>query len=317
MGERWTVHPQVLAERSRLGVIRAATLESLGMESKAVWRRCLPGGPWQRMLPGVILLENGVPTDDQRVAAALLYAGPSAMVTGSHACLRHGLRRNELPDLDRVHLLIPHNERRLSGEFLAIERTRRFPRPVFRDDVPLAPLVRATSDAARRLRSVDPVGKLLIEAIQRGRCAPAALLAELNTGTKRGTALARRVLVEVEHLRSVAESHAKSLSDSLDIPPTHWNVNIFDSTGRHLGCPDGWWDDVALAWEIDSTEFHYFRDGYARTLERNTRYAGAGVVVVQTLPSRLKKDPEGVVAELKAAYVAAAARPRPHITTAL
>jgi hypothetical protein len=312
----WAERPELLVERSRLGVIKTSTLESLGMNSKAVWRRCLPGGPWQRLLPGVVLLENGAPTDDQRVAAALLFAGPRAVVTGAQACLRQGLRRSELPQADQVHVLVPHPHKLLSSEFLTVERTIRLPRPIVRGDVPLAPLVRATTDTARRLRVVDPVSKLLIEAIQRGRCAPPALLAELNAGTKRGTALPRRILEEVECLRSVAEAHSKLLSNSLDVPPTHWNVNIFDSRGRYLGCPDGWWEDVALAWEIDSAEFHYFRAGYARTLDRNTRYAGAGVVVVQTLPSRLENDPEGVLAELKAAYVAAAARPRPAVRIA-
>ncbi|TNC20305.1 hypothetical protein FG385_31085 [Amycolatopsis alkalitolerans] len=283
------------------------------MNSKAIWRRCLPGGPWQRLLPGVILLENGKPTHDQRIAAALIYGGPSAIVTGPHACLRHGLRRSEIPSLDCVHLLIPHDHKRLSSEFLVVERTRMLPRPVVRDGVPLAPLVRATTDAARRLRVADAVTKLLIEAIQRGRCTPQVLLAELDAGTKRGTALPRRILNEVECLRSIAEAHSRVLSEGLDVPPTHWNVNVFNETGRYVGCPDAWWDDVALAWEIDSTEFHYFHDGYARTLDRNTRYAGAGIAVVQTLPSRLERDPEGVLAEVKAAYRAAAARPRPSV----
>ncbi|MCR3747851.1 hypothetical protein LX88_001789 [Lentzea californiensis] len=77
--------------------------------------------------------------------------------------------------------------------------------------------------------------------------------------------------------------------------------------------PDTWCDEVGLAWEIDSNEFHYSKDAYARTLERNCRYAAAGISVVQTLPSRLRKKPDAVVAELRAAYTAAQARPRPAV----
>lgn len=306
-----------LAERSTLGVIKATAIEELGMDSKAVWRRCLPAGPWRRLLPGIILLENGTPSDDQRIAAALLYGGPSAMVTGAHACRLHGLRPTELPRLDHVQLLVPHSQKRLSVGFVTIERTRFVPRPVHRAGVSCAPLIRATTDAARRIGNADAVGKLLIEAIQRGRCAPSELLAELNAGTKRGTALPRRVLGDVERLRSVAEAHSYALSRRLKRPPSHWNVNIMDATGRYVGCPDAWWDDVGLAWEIDSTEFHYSRDGYARTISRNARYAGAGIVVVQTIPSRVEEAPAAVLAEIEAAYLAASARPRPDVQVSM
>lgn len=312
----WADHPELLQERSRHGVIKAGTLTALGMSSKTIWRRCQPGGPWQRLLPGIILLHNGKPTQDERVIAALLYAGPESVVTGVEACRRQGLRPRELPPGDGLHMLVQHEHKILSAEFVTVERTTRLPRPVVRDEVPLAPLVRATMDTARRLHSVEPIGQLLIEAIQRGRCAPEALRRELDLGSPRGTAIPRRLLAEWADLRSLAEARAKELSRQLPIPPTHWNVELRAADGSYLGCPDAWWDDIALAWEIDSFEFHFYRAGYKRTLARNTRYATAGVTIVPTLPSRLIEEPELVLAELKAAYQAAAARPRPPITLA-
>ncbi|MFF5990837.1 hypothetical protein [Prauserella flavalba] len=95
--------------------------------------------------------------------------------------------------------------------------------------------------------------------------------------------------------------------------PSHWNPTVYGPAGQYVGCPDAWWDDVGLAWEIDSFEFHFSRFDYARTLQRNTNYAAAGLTVVQTLPSRLIHEPGGVLAELGAAYRAAAARPRPTV----
>jgi hypothetical protein len=138
----------------------------------------------------------------------------------------------------------------------------------------------------------------------------------LDRGTKRGTALPRRLLAEWLDLRSVAEALAKELSKRLPVPPTHWNPVVHDALGNYIGRPDGWWEDVALAWEIDSVDFHFSRDDYARTLRLNTRYAAAGITVVPTLPSRLRDDPGGVVQELEAAYRAAAARPRPPVLLA-
>jgi hypothetical protein len=185
-----------------------------------------------------------------------------------------------------------------------------------RNNFPLAPIARATIDATRRLRSAEAVGQLLVEAIQRGRCSPRALDWEIEHGSPRGTALPRRLLNEWQDLRSVAESRAKNLSRQLAAVPSHWNAAIHDSAGRYIGQPDAWWDDVALAWEIDSVEFHFHRHDYGRTLERNSRYAAAGIPVVQTLPSRLKTAPEEVLAELKDAYASAAARPRPPVLRA-
>jgi len=307
---RWADAPAILFGRSRLGAIKVSSLIEFGMDSSTIYRRCLPGGPWRRLLPGVVLMQNSAPSDDQLVAAAQLYAGPSALLTGLEACRRHGLR---LPRNEDVHMLLPHGRKLRSCEFVTIERTHRMPAAVVRGGVPLAPLIRATLDAARRIRATEPVATLLIEAIQRGNCSPAALARELELGTPRGTAIPRRLLAEIEQLRSVAELHAYRVGKQLVVPPTHWNVEIRTAAGDYVGRPDAYWDDVGLAWEVDSYDWHYSAQGYAKTLRRNTRYAGAGVLVVQTLPSRLLRDPAAVIADLEGAYAAAAARPRPAV----
>ncbi|WP_410625171.1 hypothetical protein [Amycolatopsis sp. cmx-8-4] len=308
----WDEHPELLKRHARDGVIRAQHLESLGMHNRTIYRRCLPGGPWRRLLPGIVLLHNGESTRRERVVAALLYGGSRAMITGAEACRWYGLRVPEQFPASDVHLLVPHGQRVLSSEYVVAERTRRLPGAWTRQGIPLAPLVRATTDAVRRIRAEEPIGHLLIEAVQHGHCSPTGLASELDEGTKRGTAIPRRLLKEWVDLRSVAELRARKLADRLPNPPTHWNAGI-QSAGGYVGCPDAWWDEVALAWEIDSFEFHFTPDGYARTLRRNNRYAAAGIKVVQTLPSSLRDDPDGVLQELADAYTAAAARPRPSV----
>ncbi|MFD2466669.1 hypothetical protein [Amycolatopsis silviterrae] len=311
---RWAANPEIIAQHSTHQAIRAMTLESLGMNSKVIYRRCLPGGTWQRLLPGVILLHNNDPTPDQLVHAALLYAGESAIVTGEEACLRYGLR---LPSADgprQVHLLVPHRKKLNSAEFVTIERTRYLPAPWQRDGVPLAPIVRAATDLVRRTRNSESVSRILIEAIQRGSCSPQALAEELNRGSQRGTAIPRRLLAEWSDVRSVAEAEAQKLAALLPNPPTHQNAVLYDRSGGYAGRPDFWWDDVGLAWEIDSVEFHFRSADYARTLRRNTRYAALGIAVVQTLPSRLRTEPKAVLDELSDAYRAAETRPRPPVS---
>jgi hypothetical protein len=314
---RWELHPELLRERSRDGVVRAADLEALGIDSKTVYRKCLPGGQWRRLLPGIVQLQNHEPTTDQRATAALLYAGAGAQITGVESCRRQGMRSAHLPATHELHLLIPHERKIRSTGFVTIERTLRLPAPTVRNNFPLAPLVRSTTDVLRRLYDDEMCTQVLIESIQRGRCTPEMLLRELNNGSQRGTAISRRLLVEWTAVRSMAEAHAKRLSGRLVNPPSHWNVDVHDASGRYIACPDGWWEDVGLAWEIDSFEFHFTRDDYARTLDRNTRYAAAGLPVVQTLPSELTHDPAGVLTKLEAAYLAAKARPRPPVHLAL
>ncbi|ANN16927.1 hypothetical protein SD37_15580 [Amycolatopsis orientalis] len=148
----WARDPEWLYRHSRGGVITVARLGELGVPSMTCYRRCRPGKPWQRLLPGVVLLHSGTPTRRQLVDAALLYAGPDAMVTGAASCRRQGLAA--LPDHPfRVHVLIP-NEHKISGSgHVIVERTIRLPEPIVKGGVPLAPLVRSVLDECRRLGS--------------------------------------------------------------------------------------------------------------------------------------------------------------------
>ena len=290
-----------------------STLAALGVRPTVAYRRCAAGGPWQRPLPGVVLLGNAEPSRRQLVEAALLYAGPGALLTGLEACRIHGLK--QVPAQPGVHLLTPADRKVHGSDYVTIERTTRLPEAVHRDGLPLAPLARAVLDACRRLKEHDPVGALIADAVQRGRLRPSWLLHELELGSKRGTAVARAVLKDVVGgARSVAEIDAKRVWERTGLPPLEWNVGLYDPRGRYVATPDGWADDVGLAWEIDSFEYHFRRDDYARTVERNARYATAGVLLVQSLPTRLRQEPDRVAADLRAAYAAAAQRPRPAVT---
>ncbi|HTI27351.1 MAG TPA: hypothetical protein VL652_40585 [Kutzneria sp.] len=289
-----------------------STLAKLGVPDYTSYRRCQPDGPWRWLLPGILMLSNGQPTARQRLEAALLHGGPDALVTGTAAARQYGLQ--QVPPDDVIHMLIPHDQHIHSTGFAVVERTIHMPGAVSRNGLRLAPVDRAVLDAARRWRKIDPVRALLIETVQQNGSAPTDLMVELNFGSRRGTALPRRVLYELEvGLRSVAESHGLEVWRKSGLPPVVWNAPLYDTKGAFVAMPDAWFDDVALAWEIDSYDWHFDAKSYARTVARNTRYASAGIAVVQTLPSRLRSEPAAVIAELRAAYEAAQSRPRPPV----
>ncbi|MGW4112602.1 hypothetical protein ACWEFJ_17160 [Actinosynnema sp. NPDC004786] len=173
-------------------VIKTKDLKAAGVPGYVIDLKCRPGGPWQRLLPGVLLLGSAPPTRAERLRAAVAYAGPEAVVTGVDALHAHGLR--DLPPPPRIHLLQPSTTRRSCTDHVLLERTTRPPQVVSRHGLPLAEPARATLDAARQER--DPLRQhhLLATAIRSGLCTVPALAAELDAGSQRGTATPRRAL---------------------------------------------------------------------------------------------------------------------------
>ncbi|GAB3716393.1 hypothetical protein GCM10027598_26120 [Amycolatopsis oliviviridis] len=302
-----------LRQHSRHGVIRVATLEKLGVTQSTSYRRCQPGGRWTHLLPGIVLLSKEQPTARQRIEAALLLIDDLGVVTGFEAARRYGLR--QAGPHGTVHVLIPEQRKVRSVKFAIIERTIVMPERRVIEGVPLAAPARAVLDGVRRIRDLDPVRSLLIETVEAGLCSVGELSAELESGSRRGTALPRAVLRELAaEVKSVPEAEALAIWKRAQLPPAEQNVTILDAFGNYVGKPDSWCDELALAWEIDSYAFHFGREAYRKTLHRNNRYAAAGIVVVQTLPSRIREEPEKVIAELRAAATAAASRPRPAVS---
>ena len=313
-GNRTLVDIEALTGLFPHRIARASELIALGLSSRTIYARCGPGGAWQRIAPGIVLLSNAPPTRSQLIASALRHAGSGAIVTGWDALSRHGM--NTPAGLREVHVLVPHSRQVRSVEHVLIERTVKMPSPLLCKGFPIAPLPRAAMDAARRLQSTDAARALIGQVVQRGRVSPVQLRLELETGSSRGTALPRRVLGEVsDGIRSVAEAWARKLVLRSGLPLPQWNCPVRTPDGELLGIIDAWWDDVGLAWEIDSYQFHLSPASYAETLRRGSRLTAAGIIVVHTLPGRLRDEPAVVLDELRRAHQHAAVRPRPPVVS--
>lgn len=295
--------------------IKSSTLRSLGVAPKTLARYCLPGGPWQRILPGIILLHNGIPSGLQRVTAALMYGGPDSVLSGHAALAEHGFRRSA--SMSDVLLLIPASKHRVPTGFVQVERTWRMPDAsdiVERGSLRYVTSTRAVMDAARRTRRRNDCRALLAEVVQRGDTSVEEMAIELAEGSRRGTALPRSVLGELAAgAHSVEEIHAQRIYRRSGLPAMVHNREIETHKGEFVASPDGWLDDVAMAWEIDSIKHHLALADHEATVLRRARMQAKGIVVVCHLPRTLHHNPDLVVQDLRDNYRLAASRPRPRV----
>ena len=286
-----------------------AELMQLGVPRSTIVHRIGPRGPWQRLLPGVILAHRGRPTAREQRISAQKYGGPSSVVTGWHALDEHQVRVRRL---DRVHLLVPHSSHKTSHHFVTVERTRRCPAPVLSDRLRLAPISRAVVDACRRDEALDEIRALVAQVVQSRRCTPEALGQALDVAARQRTSRMLQAMREIDvGARSVAEADAHRAMQGSGLPPLEWNVELRTPQGELIGIPDGWYDDVALAVQIDSMEWHLSPELYKRTQRLQREMISRGIVVMPYAPSDIRRDPRRFLSQLETTRREAAKRPRP------
>lgn len=144
-------------------VVTVVTLMAVGVPRSTVAHRCRSGGPWTRLAPGIVKLNNAPPSRADRRRAALLHAGAGALITGLDALELDGMTRMPPPS-GPVHLLVPETSRRTGHGIALLERTGRLP-VASHGRWPTAPPARAVLDACRRLRVRDQVRATIAEAV--------------------------------------------------------------------------------------------------------------------------------------------------------
>ncbi|MGH3624322.1 MAG: hypothetical protein ACRDQ5_21475, partial [Sciscionella sp.] len=252
------------------------------------------------------------PSRRQRVLAALAYAGRQALVTGVDALSRCGVPLPE-SESEPVHLLLPAARRMNSRQFVLIERTTRLPAPIVVDGIGCAPPARAALDAARLERDQRRLDMLLGEPVRRGACTLPELRHELDSGSQRGSAAPRTLLIRMSsHVHSLAEHQARRVVAECPIPQPCWSVPLRDAGGALLGVVDAWWEEVGLVWDVGGAHAFRHASGPAREL-RNQALTANRVLVLRTNTTTLFNDPQRVRRSLAEAYLRASDRPRPDV----
>lgn len=333
---RLPLHPEDVTLR----VLSAAQLRARGVSAAQTSAQCLPGGPWQQILPGVYLLHPGPPTGRERLHGALLYAGRppasarrapadppetgcgygEAMVTGVAALALHGFAAaGPLGALHRIDVLVPRTRRLRSTRFVEVLRTAAMPRAVRVGEVPVAPVERALADAVAGTAEAAGVRRLLVEAVREGHCEPAAVVRELSEAKLLGRpAVVGAVDALLAEGRAAAEARLYAMVREHGLPDPVWNVELRLPGGPRLGAVDAYWPDHAVAVELDARAPRYGvpeRRGRAEDDPQWAAYTAKreqlerlGVTVVHLTPRKLREAADQQATVVRTALMAAADR---------
>ncbi|MFI8386049.1 hypothetical protein [Streptomyces sp. NPDC085540] len=291
---------------SRPRVLTLAQLREHGVTASDAAER-----PWQQILPGVFLLHSGPATSDERLHAALLYAGRrggEVMITGLAALALY--RFSSAPPLlalPHIDVLVPGTRRLRSTGDVRIVRTHTPPRSQEVTGLPVAPVARAVADAVTQLSDAGTVRRLLSEAVRGGHCEPAAVVRELTVARL----LNRPHVVDaVESLlaegRAIAEDRLYHLVRGCELPDPVWNVDLRLPGGPHLGGVDAYWPEHSVAVEIDTRTPRQGEDEqWSESVRKRETLERLGVTVIHITPRKLRDWPEQQAAVIRTALTAA------------
>lgn len=271
--------------------------------------RWVVGRRWRLVLPAVMATFTGRLDNRQRLVAARLWAGPTAQVSGATAVRWHGL--GDLPDDGMVRLLVGWGQSSTRCGFVVRGRTTRLDaRPVVSGVVAVCSRPRALVDAAREIRDVDAVRRLLLEAVQRRQVTGEQLLAEVEGGAAQGSRMVREALRTVATgAWSLPEADVLAeLARSTVLPRVWANPSLETPDGRRLPTPDFWVDEVALAGQVNSRAFHARDADWDATVSSDGVFAEHGITVVAITSAGFARDPAAVRRRVERAYLAASRR---------
>lgn len=304
------------APRRQFNLATRHQLTASGVPGGTITSRTRPGGPWQRLLPRVYLLQTGPPDHRQRALSAVLYAAEPASdpLSGDTAALTGGaaLALLGIPGAPRTpaDVLIRAPRRLTATPQVRPAATARWPRTITVSGVPSTRPVRAAADFAARAEDSDRIRATLAHVVQAGWCHPHDLHAELRASHLLTRPAIRTAAAELlAGVRSVAEARARDTLTATDLPTPLWNARLYTPDGMFLASPDAYWPDEGVALEIDSAEYHYTRDAWQATLRR--RLEAHGILVVSATPAMIRDTPQEVVTALRTLLTLTATRPTP------
>ena len=296
---------------ARDGVLTRDAIATAGLDGDGP-DRLVRQGRARRLAPSTYLLTTGPVSDEQLVLAALAHAGTDAVVTGPVACRLLGLV--DVPPSGGVDVLVPAGRRRVSTPYVTVRPTTRPPGWwQHSSGARVAEPHRAVVDTTRRLTDLRDVRALLLAAVAAGQCGVDELRAEVEAGSRHGTALTRRAVQDAERgAWSAPEAEVADVVRAARLPRFLLNPSLLVH-GAVVGTPDGWFPGLGLGWEVESRRHHAADEDFDATLARHDRFAGYGLQLLHVTPRRARALGSRYAVVLSAAVAArrTAALPEP------
>jgi Transcriptional regulator, AbiEi antitoxin len=277
MGEQLPEPLARLVTRQR-GVVTNRQLAEADMSTEALrWR--VARGHWQRMQRGVYATFSGQPDRPAILWAAVLYAGPGAVL--SHETAAELTKLIDKPSR-LIHVTIPAERRATKAPGIVIHRSDRA--SWARDPRALPPQTRIEEtvlDLAAAARSLDDACGWVLRASQRRLIAPAFLahaLAQRPRFSWRAE-LAELLTPDIGGLHSILE-----LRYHRDVEkPHHLPASTRQAPARNQGRSiyrDILYERYATAVELDGDAFH-LADSRWRDIQRDNAAAADGIMTLR------------------------------------
>jgi len=290
---------QELAELalSQHGVVSRSQAAKMGIGAATLHRRVQEQG-WRRAYPGVFVMPGAEASFAQRAQAALLVAGPDAVICRRSAAHFLGL----LPQPDVIEMFIPLHEK--SRHFAGVRCCRTgtlAPR-----DLTTVRGIRCTTGTRTVIdlaAVVEPLQlrKTLIDARQRRLLNLDQLKGRMaHLGPVRGIGVLKRQLWELEDDRcdSILEDRVRRLLRAAGLPRPHPEP-LPVQTAKRVLTVDIAWQRLRVGIEVDGHAYHSSRSDLDRDHRRLNALTLQGWKILRVGWDRVEEDSETFVAEVR------------------
>jgi len=288
------------------GMLSRAQLRALGVDRHQV-RNQVAAGRWVHRTQLVVSTTTGQLTWAQRAWMGVLHAGPGSAVGGLSAAKIQGLRNWERPE---VSVLVPADSDVPASDGLDFVRTRRdigamrlpgTTAPVCRLE-PSVLLFAAYTGSSRTACGV------LAAVVQQRLTTPDALWEWVERMRPlRRARLFRSTLGDIAGgAQSLAEIDVGRLCRRFGLPAPDRQVRRRDASGvlRFTDCEWRLTDGRVVILEVDGA-FHLEVEHWVADISRERGLVLEGAVVLRCTTLELRRDPRGVVRDLRAAGIGA------------
>lgn len=284
--------------RLRHGIVGWAEVRALGFSTRSIHAR-IDRGSWSRIGRALVIRDLYIPGDVSTIWALHIHAGPDSGVSGPAAARLQGWN---IAGSDHL-LLSPSPVRAPDGWHITVIRRQRpeLVRP--KGLPPLAPRLDALTDTLM-CRSERGARDLLDYALQQRWIDADDLASHIEKRSGRG----RKGLSRLRSLHERAASGSRSEAEQrmgqlLARTGGNWirNCPVLGANGQIVAEIDFADPELKIAIEVDGRAFHSDRRSFERDRERQNMLVIRGWIVLRFTWERLVNDPEGVLAEIRAA----------------